>query len=217
MLPQNCGSIFMKSDLRLCRNEFQLECHSHACGKALERPQRGIGCSAFQPADVSLRNAGDVGKLFLRHTVFLTALHNGAHDLTFRFLRIPLRAERRVLYSFVQSLTEILPYKSCLLFLIKVCAIPPGTFYLARRGFHRLFYKAIGEDYSASYHEKVKHPVPCFARTSKIPSSSTFEYGSRKAGSLLSSNSNAANIFACILLSCERMNSSAGLLPSSFS
>ena len=88
----------------------------------------------------------------MRHTAFLTAFNNGAHDLTFRFLRIPLRTERRVLHSFVQSLTKILPHKSCLLFLIKVCAIPLGTFNLAQRGFHRLFYKAIGEDHSASHH-----------------------------------------------------------------
>ena len=127
-------------------DEFQLQLQAHPFCQTLERPQRGIGGSIFQPADIGLIDPRDLCQLLLCQIAVLPSFQNGVHDLPFRLLRFPLCTEFRVFHLLVQCLSEILSHCSALLSLLMICSVPLGFFDLSRGCLLSLFHKSVGQD-----------------------------------------------------------------------
>ncbi len=89
------------------RNKLQLNSHSHAGGQALQRTDGGVGISAFQLADIALRNPGFFGQLFLGHAGLKARVNQRLDDGPFRLKIIVFFFDLRILQLFFQKTIKL--------------------------------------------------------------------------------------------------------------
>ena len=66
----------------LYRLKFDFDPNSHSGGQTLERPDGGIGVAVFQPAEVRLGDAGEIGQLLLRQVFFFPGIDHSPVSYT---------------------------------------------------------------------------------------------------------------------------------------